>query len=252
MRPFLAAIKQRTKGEQMTYTTEGAREIRDTYNEEKERQQGPPAELETYLDDTGGRAIECTTDEREAFERYTGIQLTEDLLNAQTFILLREYLRDNAFLNDGVEPVEMPYPGWEACHAYLWAEHPDTLQVITNANAEEFTKAVDERTERVNQGHPENIETTLNRRGFFAAVGTVEKWRDDNTNELEARRADSEPLGEHVASVKSLNTGGGFVVDIVTLKSGQVLGIGEDNVVLYASLEDFQQSREVAGKFFAL
>src|SRR5688572_18506670 len=80
-------------------------------------------------------------------------------------------------MNNQPEPEAVAYPGWEQCHAFAWPEYPDNLVVVTNASAEAFAQAVNDRTERLNRGEAENIETTLNRAGFFAAVGTVCEWR---------------------------------------------------------------------------
>jgi hypothetical protein len=43
---------------------------------------------------------------------------------------------------------------------------------------------------------------------------------------------------EFVESVSCENTGGGCYVDFVTLKDGRVLGINEEYVVLYDSMDD--------------
>jgi hypothetical protein len=47
---------------------------------------------------------------------------------------------------------------------------------------------------------------------------------------------------EHIAELSSVDTGGGFVVDMVRLRDGRVLGISEDAVVLYDSVHDFEEN----------
>lgn len=39
--------------------------------------------------------------------------------------------------------------------------------------------------------------------------------------------------------VDTVNTGGGCMVDIIKLEDGRILGINDDSVVLYQSMEDF-------------
>lgn len=41
---------------------------------------------------------------------------------------------------------------------------------------------------------------------------------------------------EHIAEIGSWDSGGGMVLDLVTLKDGRVLVISEDAVVLYESM----------------
>ena len=43
----------------------------------------------------------------------------------------------------------------------------------------------------------------------------------------------------HIDGVETENTGGHCMVDFVILKDGRVLGISEDCVCLYESMEDF-------------
>ena len=47
---------------------------------------------------------------------------------------------------------------------------------------------------------------------------------------------------EHIVEVSSADTGGGFVIDLVRLSDGRVLGISEDAVVLYENLDDFERN----------
>lgn len=47
---------------------------------------------------------------------------------------------------------------------------------------------------------------------------------------------------EHISGMASADTGGGFVVDLLTLKDGRVVGISEDSIVLYDSLDDFENN----------
>lgn len=54
---------------------------------------------------------------------------------------------------------------------------------------------------------------------------------------------------EYVKSVSSWDSGGGIMVDIVELKDGRVLGITDESVVLYPSMEALEggEADEVAG-----
>ncbi len=54
---------------------------------------------------------------------------------------------------------------------------------------------------------------------------------------------------EHVKSVSSWDSGGGVVVDIVELKDGRVLGVTDESVVLYPSMEALEEGEadDVAG-----
>ena len=45
---------------------------------------------------------------------------------------------------------------------------------------------------------------------------------------------------ENIIEVSSWDSGGGQILDILTLKDGRVLVISEDSVVLYASIEDLE------------
>lgn len=47
---------------------------------------------------------------------------------------------------------------------------------------------------------------------------------------------------EHIVEISSADTGGGFVIDLVTLGDGRVLGISEDAVVLYENMDDFERN----------
>jgi len=42
----------------------------------------------------------------------------------------------------------------------------------------------------------------------------------------------------HIDSIETINTGGDMMVDFVTLKSGQVVGIGDDFMVLCEDMKD--------------
>lgn len=102
---YLAAItRSQMKGETMTtYTTEGAREENERWTEKDERMHGPNQNIETYFDDGKENEIECTNSEREDFERDSGMELTGDTLNAQTFCLFRDFLRENYELKTDAE-----------------------------------------------------------------------------------------------------------------------------------------------------
>ncbi|MBD9363772.1 hypothetical protein [Methylomonas fluvii] len=54
---------------------------------------------------------------------------------------------------------------------------------------------------------------------------------------------------EYVKSVSSWDSGGGILVDIVELKSGRVLGITDESVVLYPSMAALEEGEadEAAG-----
>jgi len=45
-------------------------------------------------------------------------------------------------------------------------------------------------------------------------------------------------------TTKTEYNAGGFYVDLITLPSGQVIGIDEENAVLYKSIEDFHAGAE--------
>ena len=47
---------------------------------------------------------------------------------------------------------------------------------------------------------------------------------------------------EHISEMISVDTGGGFVIDLLTLNDGRVLGIGEDSIVLYDNLDGFENN----------
>lgn len=46
---------------------------------------------------------------------------------------------------------------------------------------------------------------------------------------------------EYVKSVSSWDSGGGIVIDILELKDGRVLGITDESVVLYPSMEALEE-----------
>lgn len=45
---------------------------------------------------------------------------------------------------------------------------------------------------------------------------------------------------EHIAEATTWDSGGGMVLDVLSLKDGRVLAISEDAIVLYSSLEDLE------------
>lgn len=47
---------------------------------------------------------------------------------------------------------------------------------------------------------------------------------------------------EHIANVETVDTGGHIKVDIVHLKSGQVVTVTADCIVVWKSLEDYEKS----------
>lgn len=48
------------------------------------------------------------------------------------------------------------------------------------------------------------------------------------------------PLTTHVAAITEAQTGGNCMVSLVTLADGRVLGINDECVVLYRSMDDFE------------
>jgi hypothetical protein len=44
---------------------------------------------------------------------------------------------------------------------------------------------------------------------------------------------------EYIAQITSENTGGGCIVDFVHLKDGRILGINDEYMVLYDSMDEF-------------
>jgi len=45
---------------------------------------------------------------------------------------------------------------------------------------------------------------------------------------------------EHIAESTTWDSGGGIILDILTLKDGRVIAISEDAIVLYSSVEDLE------------
>jgi len=43
----------------------------------------------------------------------------------------------------------------------------------------------------------------------------------------------------NIKSIETVNTGGDMMVDLITLKSGKVVSIGIDFIVLYEDMKDF-------------
>ena len=50
---------------------------------------------------------------------------------------------------------------------------------------------------------------------------------------------------EFIEAVTTENTGGGTMVDFVILKDGRILGVNDDCVCLYNSMEHFYEHQEV-------
>jgi hypothetical protein len=46
---------------------------------------------------------------------------------------------------------------------------------------------------------------------------------------------------ENIAEISTWDSGGGQVLDLLTLKDGRVLVISEESVVLYESMEDLEE-----------
>jgi len=46
---------------------------------------------------------------------------------------------------------------------------------------------------------------------------------------------------EYIKSISSWDSGGGIVIDIVELKDGRVLGITDESVVLYPSMDTLEE-----------
>ena len=51
---------------------------------------------------------------------------------------------------------------------------------------------------------------------------------------------------KHIKAIFTENAGGNCTVDFVQLNDGRVLGINEECVVLYASLEDFHNCETIS------
>jgi len=51
---------------------------------------------------------------------------------------------------------------------------------------------------------------------------------------------------EFIAEIQSHETGGNCSVDLVVLKDGRVLGINDECVVLYASMDDFNEGQTLS------
>ena len=47
---------------------------------------------------------------------------------------------------------------------------------------------------------------------------------------------------EFIVEIMSADTGGGLTVDIIKLKDGRVIGVSDDAIVLYASMNDFEEN----------
>ena len=45
---------------------------------------------------------------------------------------------------------------------------------------------------------------------------------------------------EHIVDISSWDSGGGMVLDLVTLRDGRILVVSEDAVVLYKNIEDLE------------
>lgn len=45
---------------------------------------------------------------------------------------------------------------------------------------------------------------------------------------------------EHIADTATWDSGGGQILDLLTLKDGRVLVISEDAIVLYANMDDLE------------
>jgi len=52
---------------------------------------------------------------------------------------------------------------------------------------------------------------------------------------------------EHIRAVSSWDSGGGIIVDIVELADGRVLGVTDESVVLYPSLDALQEGQADTG-----
>jgi len=45
---------------------------------------------------------------------------------------------------------------------------------------------------------------------------------------------------EHIADISTWDSGGGILLDVITLKDGRILAISEEVVILYSSLEELE------------
>ena len=48
-----------------------------------------------------------------------------------------------------------------------------------------------------------------------------------------------------ITEISSMDTGGGCIVDFVHLKDGRILGINDESVVLYKSMEQFGNGDDI-------
>ena len=53
-------------------------------------------------------------------------------------------------------------------------------------------------------------------------------------------------MTEHISKVETVNTGGNCMVDLIHLKDGRILGISDDVVALYRSIEQFEEGIDPA------
>ena len=48
-------------------------------------------------------------------------------------------------------------------------------------------------------------------------------------------------MGEYIDKIETMDTGGGCLVDFITLKDGRVVGINDECIVLYESMEHWER-----------
>lgn len=57
---------------------------------------------------------------------------------------------------------------------------------------------------------------------------------------------------EYIASIETINTGGGCLVDVITLKDGRVIGLNDECVVMYKNMDDFNSLENADRPAFTL
>lgn len=79
-----------------------------------------------------------------------------------------------------------------------------------------------------------------------AKVEDLQVWNGTAYQDCVAQESpsmkDQQMKPEHIAEISTADTGGGLTVDLITLNDGRIVGISGDAVVLYDSLDDFQNN----------
>ena len=56
----------------------------------------------------------------------------------------------------------------------------------------------------------------------------------------------------YITKIESMNTGGNFMVDLIHLENGRVIGVSMDCIVLYPSIEAFEENNSEEYPFIDL